>query len=134
MQRTLLWPKCSSFLCFSDSLAVVEATVALITPWQLLVPIINFWTFASNFRKKTGLSCFFLPNTPLNNVFLVLYLSILMVIQLKNVLSGRRQFLTTENHLKMKKNTFYFVFKAFLVLKIFKFLSSFCNHVEKRFD
>ena len=43
--------------------------------------------------------------------------------ELKGALSGLRQFLTTENPLKMMKNAFYFTSKALFVLKIFKFLS-----------
>ena len=41
----------------------------------------------------------------------------------KGALSGLRQFLTTETHLGMMKNAFYFTLKALLVLKVFKFLS-----------
>ena len=37
-------------------------------------------------------------------------------------LLGMRQFLTTENTLKMMKNAVYFISKALSVLKIFKFL------------
>ena len=36
-----------------------------------------------------------------------------------------------ESPLKMMKNAFYFILKAFLVLKIFKFLSRLFSHVEK---
>ena len=43
--------------------------------------------------------------------------------QFKGALSGLRQFLATENPLKMMKNAFYFALKALFVLKIFKFLS-----------
>ena len=35
---------------------------------------------------------------------------------------------------KMMKNPLYFVWKAFFVLKIFKFLSWLLGQVEKRFD
>ena len=41
----------------------------------------------------------------------------------KGVLSSLRQFLATENSLKMTKNAFYFTLKALLVLKVIKFLS-----------
>ena len=41
----------------------------------------------------------------------------------KGALSGLRQFLATENPLKMMKDAFYFILKAFFVLKVFKFLS-----------
>ena len=41
----------------------------------------------------------------------------------KGTFAGVRQFLTTENPLKMKKNTFYLFLKPYLVFKIFKFLS-----------
>ena len=44
-------------------------------------------------------------------------------VSLKDALSCLRQFLATEDHLKMMKNTFYFTLKALLLLKIFKFLS-----------
>ena len=50
---------------------------------------------------------------------------------LKGTLSSLRQFLATENPLQMMKNAFYFTFKALLVLKIFKLLSSIFGHVEK---
>ena len=36
-----------------------------------------------------------------------------------------------ESPLKMMKNAFYFILKAFLVLKIFKFLSQLFSHVGK---
>ena len=52
----------------------------------------------------------------------------------KGALSGLRQFLATENTLKMMKNAFYFTSKARLVLKIFKFLSWLFGHVAKLFD
>ena len=41
----------------------------------------------------------------------------------KGALQGLRQFLTSESHLKIMKNTFYFTLKGLFVLKIFKFLS-----------
>ena len=37
-------------------------------------------------------------------------------------LSGLRQFLPNESPLKMMENAFYFILKALLVLKIFKYL------------
>ena len=40
-------------------------------------------------------------------------------------------FVSIESPLKMRKNTFYFILKAFFVLKIFKFLSRVFDHVEK---
>ena len=40
-------------------------------------------------------------------------------------------FVSIESPLKMRKNTFYFILKAFFVLKIFKFLSWVFDHVEK---
>ena len=47
-------------------------------------------------------------------------------------LSGLTQFLATEGHLKMMKNTFYFISKASpFVLKIFKLFSWFFAHVTK---
>ena len=48
---------------------------------------------------------------------------ILVNVLLKDALSGLRQFLATESHLKMMKNAFYFASKAHFVPKIFKFLS-----------
>ena len=46
-------------------------------------------------------------------------------IEVKGLLSSLRQFLATESplDLQMVKNVFYFILKALLVLKIFKFLS-----------
>ena len=41
---------------------------------------------------------------------------------IKGALSGLRQFLVTQNPLKMMKNAFYFTCKALFVLKIPKFL------------
>ena len=41
----------------------------------------------------------------------------------KGALSGLKQFLASENPLKMMKNAFYFTLKALSVFKIFKFLS-----------
>ena len=52
----------------------------------------------------------------------------------KGALSGLKQFLVTENHLKMMKNAFYFTSKALFVLKIFKFLSWLFGHVSKWLD
>ena len=43
--------------------------------------------------------------------------------ELKDTLSGPRQFLATGSPLKMMKNAFYFTLKALFILKIFKFLS-----------
>ena len=40
-----------------------------------------------------------------------------------DTLSGLRQYLTTENLLKIMKNAFYFTLKALVILKILKFLS-----------
>ena len=48
-----------------------------------------------------------------------------------SALYGLRQFLITENPLKMMKNAFYFTLKALFILKIFKFLSWLFRHVEK---
>ena len=42
--------------------------------------------------------------------------------QLKDVLSGLRQFLATESPLRMVKNAFYLTLKALFVIKIFTFL------------
>ena len=42
---------------------------------------------------------------------------------IKGALPGLRQFLATESPLSVMKNVFYFILKALLVLKIFKFLS-----------
>ena len=53
---------------------------------------------------------------------------------IKSTLLGLRQFLTTESSLKLTKNAFNFTLKGLFVLKIFKFLSSFFDHVEKRPD
>ena len=45
-----------------------------------------------------------------------------------DALSGLRQFLVTENPLKMMKNAIYFTLKALFALKIFTFLSSLFGH------
>ena len=52
----------------------------------------------------------------------------------KGALSGLRQFLATENPLKIMKNIFYFISKTILVLKIFKFLSWLFGNVSKQLD
>ena len=53
---------------------------------------------------------------------------------IKDVLTGLRQFFAAERPLKTKKNPFYFILKALLVFKVFKFLSWLFGHVEKRLD
>ena len=53
---------------------------------------------------------------------------------IKGALSGLRQFLTTENPLKMMKNACYFTWKALLVLMIFQLLSWLFDHTRKRLD
>ena len=52
----------------------------------------------------------------------------------KGSLLGLRQFLAIENHLKMMKNTFYFMLKSLFVLEIFAFLPNLFGYVEKRLD
>ena len=52
----------------------------------------------------------------------------------KGAFSGLRQFLATENPLKVIKNAFYITLKAFFIFKIFKFLSWYFGHVSKRLD
>ena len=52
----------------------------------------------------------------------------------KGALSGLRQFLATENPLKMMKSAFYFTSKALFILKVFKFLFLLFGHVAKRLD
>ena len=41
----------------------------------------------------------------------------------KGALSGLRQFIATENPLKLRKNAVFFTLKSLFVLKTFKFLS-----------
>ena len=53
---------------------------------------------------------------------------------LKDALSCPRQFLATENPLKMMKNGFYFTLKALFLLKIFKSFSLHFGHVENQLD
>ena len=53
---------------------------------------------------------------------------------IKGTVSGLRQFLAIESQLKMMKNAFYFISKAFFVLKISKFLSLLLGHVAKQLD
>ena len=50
---------------------------------------------------------------------------------IKDTLSGLRQFLATKSPLKTMKNAFYFVLKPLFVLKILRFLSWLFGHVEK---
>ena len=50
----------------------------------------------------------------------------------KGPLSGLRQYLTTENLLKMMKNDFDFMLKVLFVLKVFSFLSWLFGYVEKQ--
>ena len=49
----------------------------------------------------------------------------------EGTLSDLRQFLATENPLKMLKNVFLFHLKIFFILKMFKFLSWLFGHVAK---
>ena len=49
-------------------------------------------------------------------------------------LAGLTQFLATESPLKVMKNVFYFISKALIVLKVFKFLSWLFGHVSKPLD
>ena len=58
----------------------------------------------------------------------------LMKYNVKAALSRLRQFLATENPLKMIKKLLILPWKALSVLKIFKFLSWLLGHVEKRLD
>ena len=51
------------------------------------------------------------------------YARYIMPLNFKGALSGLRQYLATESHLKMMKNLFYFTLKAISALKIFKVLS-----------
>ena len=52
----------------------------------------------------------------------------------KGALLGLRQILATESSLKVMQKGFYFILKAFFVLKIFKSLSYIFGHVKKRLD
>ena len=52
---------------------------------------------------------------------------------IKGTISGLRQFLAVESSLQIMKNSFYFISKT-LVLKLFRFLSSFFGHVTKWLD
>ena len=52
----------------------------------------------------------------------------------KSALSGLRQFLATENPLKMMKRAFYFNSKTLFILKILKLLFWLSDHVSKRLD
>ena len=49
---------------------------------------------------------------------------------IKGALSGLRQFLATENALKMMKNAFYFTSKAIFILKTFNFCLDFLGMLE----
>ena len=51
---------------------------------------------------------------------------------LKGVLLSLRQFLASENSLKIMKNDFYLTLKSLLALKISKFLSWVFCHIEKQ--
>ena len=53
---------------------------------------------------------------------------------IKGALSSLIELLITKSPLKIMKNSFYFVLKALLFLKIFKFLSWFFGIVKKRLD
>ena len=50
----------------------------------------------------------------------------------KGALSGLRPFLATESSLKTTKHAFNFTLKTLCVIRIFKFLSRFFCHAEKR--
>ena len=53
---------------------------------------------------------------------------------IKGTLRGLRQFLATENPLRIMKNAFYFTLKAVSIINTFKFCSEFFDDVEKPFD
>ena len=53
---------------------------------------------------------------------------------IKGPLLGLRQFLTTENPLKMMKNAFYYMLHAIFALKIFTSLSWLFGLVRKQLD
>ena len=57
------------------------------------------------------------------------YSSIFLI---RDILSGLKLAFATESPLKMMKNAFYSILKALLFLKIFKFLYSIFDHIEKR--
>ena len=46
---------------------------------------------------------------------------LLMANIVKGAASGLKKYLATESHLKMIKNVFYFILKAFFVFDMFKF-------------
>ena len=71
--------------------------------------------------RLVGLSSGFLLGICFVLVFLMLFAC--GDIELKDALSGLRQFLVTESPLAMMKNAFYLTSKVLFVLKIFKFLS-----------
>ena len=53
-------------------------------------------------------------------------------IHFKSALLDLRQFLSTENPLKITKNAFYFTLKVIFLHKIFRFFSWIFGHVEKQ--
>ena len=69
-----------------------------------------------------------------SQVFYSFVSCLLQCFLIEDAFSGLRQFLTTESPLKVMKSAFYFIFKTLFVLKIFKFLSCYFGHVEKRLD
>ena len=83
----------------------------LITNSEFVKVCIMSWNYNTNY------TCFFLQMFLFNGT-----------------LSGLRQFLATENLLKLIKNAFYFALKAVFDLKIFKFLSCLFDQAEKRLD
>ena len=78
------------------------------------------------FLQQNGLSRITFKKLEKNNVGLLL--------AIKGPLLGLRQSLTTESPLKMMKNASYFIFKAFFVLEVFRFLSWLFVYVEKQLD
>ena len=70
----------------------------------------------------------------LYRVYSYSFVSIFVTFCINCALSGLRQFLASENPLKMMENGFYFTLEVIFVLKMFKFLSWFFDHVEKWLD
>ena len=58
---------------------------------------------------------------------------LLCVVNIRFICDGEIYFLSTSS-IKMMENAFYFILKALLVLKIFKFLSRLFGHAEKQLD
>ena len=121
----------SSFFFRQRVFLVIRIEIIYILALDL---ILQYKFFSQRFRLF--LLTFFLILIQCFNCFEIKRIELKNVYQdlLKGALSGLKQFLATENPLKMMKKAFYFTSNVLFILKIFKFSSWLSGHVSKRLD